>query len=145
MRWPTPKRCPGSKPNASIFTALPAARGLAAALSNRIDGLQGAVLRSGAYDLARLYQDSPSFWLRRTRNPQDEKQPKLQNLLPQVADRHVSTLVLHGAQDTLIPVSQAILLHDRQKSLANRTGWCCFPDLAVAGRRTGSNSAWFDF
>ncbi|MDH3442358.1 MAG: alpha/beta fold hydrolase [Deltaproteobacteria bacterium] len=89
---------------------------IAAAVLNEIDGVAGAVLRSGAYDLGRLYRETSSFWLRRMLNPNGDKQPKLFDLLPETTSWRVPILILHGAEDTLIPVNQAILLRDRLRA-----------------------------
>jgi dipeptidyl aminopeptidase/acylaminoacyl peptidase len=101
---------------------------VAAALVNQIDGVKGALLHSGAYDLAKLYHDTSSFWLRKLLNPEEEDDPKFQNLLPEVDLWHSSTLVLHGGRDTLIPVSQAFLLRDRLASLGKPHRLVLFPE-----------------
>jgi dipeptidyl aminopeptidase/acylaminoacyl peptidase len=101
---------------------------VAAAMIGQLDGVKGALLHSGAYDLPRLYHDTSSFWLRRLLNPQDEADPKLQNLLTEAANWQTSTLILHGEQDTLIPVSQATLLRDRLKSLGKPYRLVLFPE-----------------
>jgi dipeptidyl aminopeptidase/acylaminoacyl peptidase len=88
---------------------------VAAAMLNDIEGLSGAVLYSGAYDLGRLYRDTPSFWVRRILNPDGDADPKLFNLLADGAKWTVPTLILHGEKDQVIPVNQAKLLRDRLK------------------------------
>jgi dipeptidyl aminopeptidase/acylaminoacyl peptidase len=100
---------------------------VAAALVNEIDGVKGALLHSGAYDLAKLYEDSSSFWLRQLLNPDAEAKPKFYDLLSEVKDWRSSTLVLHGEQDSLIPVSQAFLLRDRLASLGKPHRLVLFP------------------
>ena len=100
---------------------------VAAALVEQIAGVKGALLHSGAYDLPRLYHDTSSFWLRKLLNPQDDPNPKLQNLLPEATNWQASTLILHGEQDTIIPVSQAILMDDRLKSLGKPHRLVLFP------------------
>ena len=67
--------------------------------------MKGALLHSGAYDLDRLYQETTSFWLRLLLNPQNEKQPRFQNLLARVNERRLSTLVLqeNGIRSCLSP------------------------------------------
>ncbi len=89
---------------------------VAAAVLNKIDGISGVVLRSGAYDLERLYRETSSYWLRRMLNPNGDEQPKLFNLLPEAESWRVPTLILHGTKDGLIPVNQAILLRDRLRA-----------------------------
>ncbi len=101
---------------------------VAAAMIGQVDGVKGALLHSGAYDLPRLYHDTSSFWLRRLLNPQDEADPKLQNLLTDAAHWQTSTLILHGAQDTLIPVSQALMLDQRLQNLGKPHRLVLFPD-----------------
>jgi dipeptidyl aminopeptidase/acylaminoacyl peptidase len=86
---------------------------IAAAMLNDVEGISGAVLYSGAYDLERLYRDTPSFWVRRILNPNGDANPKLFNLLADGAKWTVPTLILHGARDRVIPVNQATMLGDR--------------------------------
>jgi dipeptidyl aminopeptidase/acylaminoacyl peptidase len=82
----------------------------AALLANRIAGIKGMVLHSGAYDLNRLYQENP--WLRSMLNPAGENNPKLLSILPEVSTWHAPTLVLHGREDFLVSVQQANLLRN---------------------------------
>jgi len=100
---------------------------VAAALTNQIDGLKGAMFHSGAYDLATLYKNTSSFLLKKILNPNGDAEPKLHNLLPEAADWQASTLILHGAQDSVIPVSQATLLRDRLLSLGKRYRLVLYP------------------
>ncbi len=67
-------------------------------LANRIEGIEGIVLQSGAYDLNRLYQETPLF--RSMLNPSGEQNPKLISILPEVSTWHAPTLVLHGGEDS---------------------------------------------
>ena len=101
---------------------------VAAALVNQIDGVKGALLHSGAYDLTKLYEGSSSVWLRKLLNPDGEAQPKFYDLLSEVKDWPAGTLVLHGEQDSLIPVSQALLLRDRLASLGKPHRLVLFPE-----------------
>jgi dipeptidyl aminopeptidase/acylaminoacyl peptidase len=89
---------------------------VAAAMLNEVEGMSGAVLYSGAYDLGRLYRETPSFWVRKILNPEGDADPKLFNLLAEGAKWRVPTLILHGEQDQIIPVNQARLLRDRLQS-----------------------------
>jgi len=82
----------------------------AALLANRLEGVQGIVLQSGAYDLNRFYQDT--LWFRSNLNPTGEQNPKLINILPEVSRWHAPILVLHGGKDWLVSVEQANLLRD---------------------------------
>jgi dipeptidyl aminopeptidase/acylaminoacyl peptidase len=79
-------------------------------LANRIEGIQGMVLHSGAYDLNRFYQDT--LWFRSMLNPNGEQNPKLISILPEVSTWHAPTLLLHGGKDTLVSVQQANLLRE---------------------------------
>src|SRR5262245_36576333 len=90
---------------------------VAAALINQINGLKGALLHSGAYDLERLYRETSHSWLRKLLNPSGDAKPTLYNLLPQVTDWQPATLILHGQKDELIPASQALLLHEQLEKL----------------------------
>ena len=101
---------------------------VAAAMIGQLDGLKGALLQSGAYDLQRLYQDTSSFWLRKLLNPAGDADPILNNLLTEAANWQASTLILHGEQDTIIPVSQATLLRDRLQSLGKPHRLVLFPE-----------------
>ena len=101
---------------------------VAAALINQLDGLKGALLHSGAYDLQKLYQETSSSWLRQLLNPNGDAKPTLQNLLPEVANWQSSTLILHGQLDSLIPVSQATALHDRLETLGKPHKLIVFPE-----------------
>jgi dipeptidyl aminopeptidase/acylaminoacyl peptidase len=82
----------------------------AALLANRLEGIEGVVLQSGAYDLNRFYQDT--LWFRPMLNPSGDKNPKLISILPEVTTWHAPTLVLHGGKDSLVSVQQANLLHE---------------------------------
>ena len=82
----------------------------ASLLANRLEGIEGIVLQSGAYDLNRFYQDT--LWFRSLLNPSGEENPKLISILPEVPTWHAPTLLLHGGKDTLVSVQQANLLRD---------------------------------
>ena len=45
-------------------------------------------------------------------NPNDEENPKLVSILPQVPTWHAPTLLLHGGKDLLVSVQQANLLSE---------------------------------
>ena len=100
---------------------------VAAALAGEIEGLRGAMLHSGAYDLPALYKNTSNVLLRKILNPDGAADPKLHNLLPEAAGWRTSTLILHGAQDSLIPVSQATLLRDRLASLGKKHRLVLYP------------------
>jgi dipeptidyl aminopeptidase/acylaminoacyl peptidase len=87
-----------------------------------------ALLQSGAYDLPRLYRDTSSFWMRQLLNPNGETEPKLQNLLPEVSSWQASTLILHGARDNFVPVSQATLLQAQLQRFAKPHRLVLFPE-----------------
>ena len=82
----------------------------AALLASRLDGIEGVILHSGAYDLNRFYQDT--IWFRSMLNPDGVKNPKLISILPEVPTWHAPTLVLHGEEDFLVSVEQANLLSE---------------------------------
>jgi len=89
---------------------------VAAALLSEVGGVSGAVLYSGAYDLGMLYRETPSYWVRKMLNPNDEANPKLLNVLSEASKWYAPTLILHGAQDNFIPVDQALSLRDQLKA-----------------------------
>ena len=95
-------------------------------LVNRIEGIQGIVLHSGAYDLNRLYQETP--WFRSLLNPSGEENPKLISILPEVSTWHAPTLVLHGGKDSLISVQQANLLRDSLEAAQKPYRFVLYPD-----------------
>ena len=89
---------------------------VAAAMLNEEEGVTGSVLYSGAYDLGRLYRETSSTWVRKLLNPNGDANPKFMNLLDGASRWHAPTLILHGEEDKLIPVDQALLLRDRLKA-----------------------------
>jgi dipeptidyl aminopeptidase/acylaminoacyl peptidase len=101
---------------------------VAAAMLNDVEGVSGAVLYSGAYDLDKLYRETPSFWVRQILNPNHDANPKLFSLLGQGSRWRAPTLILHGEQDKLIPVSQAILLRDWLKAGGTDHRLVLYPD-----------------
>ncbi len=86
---------------------------VATALINQIEAVKGVLLLAGAYDLPRLYRDTHSIWIRKLLNPNGDAAPKLQNYLPETERWSAPTLILHGTEDDVIPVSQANLLRDQ--------------------------------
>jgi len=101
---------------------------VAAAMLNEVEGVSGAVLYSGAYDLNRLYRDTSSVWVRKLINPNGDANPKLLNLIGEVSRWRAPTLILHGGQDTLIPVNQALLLRDRLKAVGTPHRLVIYPE-----------------
>ena len=101
---------------------------VAAAMLNQVEGVSGAVLYSGAYDLDMLYRETSSVWVRKLINPNGDANPKLMNLLGEVSSWRAPTLILHGGQDTLIPVNQALLLRDRLKAVGTPHRLVIYPD-----------------
>src|SRR6266576_5188244 len=101
---------------------------VAAAMLNDVEGVSGAILYSGAYDLNRLYRETPSFWVRQMLNPNHDANPKLLSLLGDGPRWHVPTLILHGEQDKLIPVNQALLLRDWLKAGGTDPRLVLYPD-----------------
>src|SRR5215510_8249687 len=98
----------------------------AALLANRLEGIEGIVLHSGAYDLNRFYQETP--WFRSMLNPNGEKNPKLINILPEVPTWHAPTLVLHGGKDSLVSVQQANLLRDSLEAARKPYHFVLYPN-----------------
>jgi dipeptidyl aminopeptidase/acylaminoacyl peptidase len=91
--------------------------------------VRGAVLYSGAYDLDMLYRDTSSVWVRKLINPNGgDVNPKLLNLLGEASRWRAPTLILHGGQDTLIPVNQALLLRDRLKAVGTPHRLVIYPE-----------------
>ena len=101
---------------------------VAAAMLNEEEGVSGSVLYSGAYDLGMLYRETSSVWVRKLLNPNGDANPKLMNLLDGVSKWRAPTLILHGEQDTLIPVDQALLLRDRLKAAGTPYRLVLYPD-----------------
>ncbi|MBI2987512.1 MAG: prolyl oligopeptidase family serine peptidase [Deltaproteobacteria bacterium] len=104
----------------------------AATLVDKIQGLRGVILHSGAYDLGRLYSDTPAQWVRRSLNPNGDANPYLFSVLPEVSRWKAPTLILHGGNDQLVPTNQAFLLRDRLEALGKPYHFAIFPD---AGHR----------
>jgi dipeptidyl aminopeptidase/acylaminoacyl peptidase len=98
----------------------------AALLANRLEGLEGIVLHSGAYDLNRFYQETP--WFRSMLNPSGQQNPKLINILPEVPTWHAPTLILHGEKDLLVSVQQANLLRDSLEAARKRYDFVLYPN-----------------
>jgi dipeptidyl aminopeptidase/acylaminoacyl peptidase len=101
---------------------------VAAAMLNEVEGVSGAVLYSGAYDINKLYRETPSLWVRKLINPNGDANPKLLNLLGQGSRWRVPTLILHGGRDQLIPVNQALLLRDRLQTLGTPHRLVIYPE-----------------
>ena len=98
----------------------------AALLANRLEGIEGIVLQSGAYDLNRFYQDT--LWFRSVLNPSGEPNPKLISILPEVPTWHAPTLVLHGEKDALVSVQQANLLRDSLEAAKKPYRFVLYPN-----------------
>jgi dipeptidyl aminopeptidase/acylaminoacyl peptidase len=98
----------------------------AALLANRLEGIEGVVLHSGAYDLNRFYQET--FWFRSMLNPSGEPNPKLISILPEVPTWHAPTLVLHGEKDALVSVEQANLLRDSLEAAKKPFRFVLYPN-----------------
>jgi dipeptidyl aminopeptidase/acylaminoacyl peptidase len=95
-------------------------------LANRIEGIQGMILHSGAYDLKRFYQESP--WFRSLLNPTGEENPKLISILPEVSTWYAPTLVLHGGKDPLVSVQQANLLRESLEAAGKPYRFVLYPN-----------------
>ena len=101
---------------------------VAAAMLNEVQGLSGAVLYSGAYDLDMLYRETSSVWVRKLINPNGDANPKQLSLLGEGSRWRAPTLILHGGQDKLIPVNQALLLRDRLKTVGTPHRLVIYPE-----------------
>ncbi len=101
---------------------------VAAAMLNEVQGVSGAVLYSGAYDLDMLYRETSSVWVRKLINPNGDANPRLLNLLGEASRWRAPTLILHGGQDKLIPVNQALLLRDRLKTVGTPHRLVLYPE-----------------
>lgn len=101
---------------------------VAAAMLNDVENVSGAVLYSGAYDLVRLYRETPSFWVRKMLNPNGDASPQLINLLNEGSKWRAPTLILHGEQDKLVPVNQSLLLRDQLKAAGTYHQLELYPD-----------------
>ena len=108
----------------------------AATLADKIQGLRSVILHSGAYDLKRLYDDTSAQWIRKSMNPNGDANPHLFSVLPEVPSWTAPTLILHGANDPLVPTNQAYLLRDRLAALGKAYRVAIFPD---AGHRLPSD------
>jgi dipeptidyl aminopeptidase/acylaminoacyl peptidase len=95
-------------------------------LANRLEGIQGIVLHSGAYDLNRLYQETP--WFRSLLNPSGEENPKFVSILPEVSTWYAPTLVLHGGKDSLVSVQQANLLRESLEAARKPYRFVIYPE-----------------
>jgi len=95
-------------------------------LANRMEGIGGIILHSGAYDLNRFYQEAP--WSRSLLNPSGEKNPKLISILPEVSTWHAPTLVLHGGEDSLVSIQQANLLRDSLEAAKKPYRFVLYPN-----------------
>jgi dipeptidyl aminopeptidase/acylaminoacyl peptidase len=101
---------------------------VAAAMINDVKDVSGAVLYSGAYDIARLYRETPSFWVRRMLNPNGDSNPKLVSFLGDVSRWRAPTLILHGERDSVVPVNQSLLLRDKLKAAGTRHRLVLYPE-----------------
>ena len=100
----------------------------AAASVNKISNLRAVVLHSGAYDLPRLYRETPTQWVRRALNPNRENTSALFSVLPEVSEWRAPTLILHGSKDEVIPTNQAYLLNERLEAMGIPHRFVIFPD-----------------
>ncbi len=103
-----------------------------ATLANKVPGLRGVILHSGAYDLKRLYTDTSAQWVRQSLSPNGDGNPRLFSVLPEVPQWNAPTLILHGGNDQLVPTNQAYLLRDHLAALGKPFRVAIFPE---AGHR----------
>jgi dipeptidyl aminopeptidase/acylaminoacyl peptidase len=114
--------------NRVLFYGVSRGATITAAMLNNIEGVSGAVLYSGAYDLDMLYRETSSIWVRKLLNPNGDPNPKLLNLLGETPRWRAPTLILHGSQDKLIPVNQALFLRDRLKAVGTPHRLVIYPE-----------------
>ena len=106
----------------AFFTAL---------LANRIEGIEGMVLHSGAYDGIRLYQETP--WLRSVLNPSGEENPKLISILPEVSTWYAPHLVCMAQKDSLwFPSNRRISYATPWRPPRNPTASFSIPIMVIA-------------
>jgi dipeptidyl aminopeptidase/acylaminoacyl peptidase len=122
------KTLPWVDPERVYFYGFSRGAAVAAAMINQTSGVKGVLLHSGAYDLPRLYRDASSPWLRKLLNPDGDAAPQLQNLLNETDRWPGATLILHGAQDLLVPATQANLLDERLQALGKPHRLVLYPD-----------------
>jgi len=114
--------------NHVLFYGVSRGATVAAAILKDVEKVRGAVLYSGAYDLDMLYRETSSVWVRKLLNPNGDPNPKMLNLLGETPKWRAPTLILHGSQDKLIPVNQALLLRDRLKAAGTPHRLLLYPD-----------------
>ena len=122
------KTLPWVDPERVYFYGFSRGAAVAAAMINQTSGVKGVLLHSGAYDLPRLYRDASSPWLRKLLNPDGDAAPQLQNLLNETDGWSGPTLILHGAQDLLVPATQAHLLDQRLQALGKPHRLVLYPN-----------------
>jgi dipeptidyl aminopeptidase/acylaminoacyl peptidase len=122
------RKLPWVDPNRLLLYGFSRGAVFAAMLAGQVEGLSGVVLHSGAYDLNLLYRDTASRWIRGTLNPNGESQPKLFSVLTEVSKWNAPTLILHGSQDSLVPVNQALALRDTLRTLGKPHRFVLFPE-----------------
>src|SRR5258705_5846965 len=72
---------------------------VAAAMLNDLEDVSGAILYSGAYDLNRLFTETPGFLVGQMLNPKHDANPKRFSLLGQGSRWRAPTPILHGEHD----------------------------------------------
>jgi dipeptidyl aminopeptidase/acylaminoacyl peptidase len=122
------KKLPWVDPSRLLLYGFSRGAVFAAMLAGQVEGLSGVVLHSGAYDLNLLYRDTESRWIRGMLNPNGENEPKLFSILTEVSKWNAPALILHGSQDSLIPVNQALALRDALRTLGKPHRVVLFPE-----------------
>src|SRR5574341_1977722 len=69
-----------------------------ATLANKVPGLRGVILHSGAYDLKRLYTDTSAQWVRQSLSPNGDGNPRLFSVFPEAGHR----LPLEAVHDEVV-------------------------------------------
>lgn len=110
-----------STPTLDIHTSL---------LANQIEGIEGIVLQSGAYDLNLLYQET--WWFRSLLNPTGERNPKLISILPEVSSGTLRPLYCTAERILWFPSNKRICCAILSRPLRNPTASCSIPIMGIA-------------
>jgi len=106
--------------------------GMAASLlAVQLDDVKAAVLGAGVYDFKRQYDETTLDGIRanmKAETGMTEEAIKLRSSVLQMEKLKCPVLILHGAKDFNVPVSQAYLLRDRLTSLKKVFEIQIFPD-----------------
>ena len=106
--------------------------GMAASLlAVQLDDLKAAVLGAGVYDFKRAYEDTGLDGIRanmKAETGMSEEAIRIRSSVLQMEKLKCAVLILHGAKDINVPVSQAYMLRDRLTALKKEFEIQVFPD-----------------